>query len=70
MSNESTNKEILKTAYTKWHDTRGGSVDHWLSIMADKIDFRSLADGEGGLNFTKSVESRADMEGYFAGLSD
>ncbi|MCP4319552.1 MAG: nuclear transport factor 2 family protein, partial [Hyphomicrobiales bacterium] len=70
MGNESANKEILRIAYTKWHETRGGSVDHWLSIMADKIDFRSLADGEGGLNFTKSVESRADMEGYFAGLSD
>ena len=70
MGNESANKEILKTAYTKWHDTRGGSVDHWLSLMADEIDFRSLADGEGGLNFTKQVESRADMDRYFSGLSE
>jgi ketosteroid isomerase-like protein len=70
MSNEKSNKEILKTAYTKWHDTRGGSVDHWLSIMSDEIDFRSLADGDGGLNFTKRVESRADMERYFSGLSE
>jgi len=70
MGNESANKEILKTAYAKWHDTRGGSVDHWLSLMADEIDFRSLADGEGGLNFTKQVESRADMDRYFSGLSE
>jgi len=70
MGNESANREILKTAYAKWHDTRGGSVDHWLSLMADEIDFRSLADGEGGLNFTKQVESRADMDRYFSGLSE
>jgi ketosteroid isomerase-like protein len=70
MGNESANKEILRAAYAKWHDTKGGSVDHWLSLMADKIDFRSLADGEGGLNFTNQVESRADMERYFSGLGD
>lgn len=69
MSTEQTNTEILRTAYAKWHETKGGSVDHWLSLMSDKIDFRSLADGEGGLNFTKTVESRADMERYFSGLS-
>lgn len=68
MNSEQINTEILRTAYTKWHETKGGSVDHWLSIMSDQIDFRSLADGEGGLNFTKTVETRADMERYFSGL--
>ena len=69
MGDEQSNTEILQTAYAKWHDTKGGSVDHWLSILSDNVDFRSLADGEGGLNFTKTVESRADMERYFAGLT-
>ena len=69
MSSEQENTLILKTAYDLWHETKGASVDHWLSIMSDQIDFRSLADGEGGLNFTKTVESRSDMERYFAGLT-
>ena len=68
MSDEQTNKAILKEAYDKWDATKGGSVDHWMSIMADTIDFRSLADGEGGLNFTKTVETRDELQGYFEGL--
>lgn len=69
MSEAHDNKGILKQAYDTWHDTKGGSVDHWLSILDDNVDFRSLADGEGGLNFTRTVESRADMERYFEGLT-
>ena len=69
MSEEERNTEILKEAFETWHDSKGGSVDHWLSIMSDEIDFRSLADGEGGLNFTQQVESRADMKQYFDGLT-
>lgn len=68
MGEEQRNTGILKEAYDKWHASKGGSVDHWTSIMGDQIDFRSLADGEGGLNFTKSVESRAELAQYFEGL--
>ena len=34
MSKEAANVEILREAYGKWHDTKGGSLDHFLD-MAD-----------------------------------
>ena len=68
MSEEERNTAILKEAHQQWNDTKGGSIDHWLSLMEEIIDFRSLGDGDGGLNFMKQDESRADMRRYFKGL--
>ena len=45
MSDEARNVGILKTAYQRWSDTLGGSVDDWLSICAEDISFGSLAQG-------------------------
>ena len=36
MSEADRNKQILKEAFDVWHETRGGSIDHWMSIMSDK----------------------------------
>ena len=35
MGNEARNVGLLKEAYQLWHDSKGGSVDHWMSIVAD-----------------------------------
>ena len=62
------NVAILKEAYERWHETKGGSVDHWLSIMEDNIIFNSLAQGTQGAEFTRQSTCKADMQGYFEGL--
>lgn len=62
------NKEILKQAYQKWHDSKGGSVEHWLDMMTDDIDFNSLAQGSSGLEFACQRISKENMRGYFEGL--
>ena len=63
------NVEILKPLYAKWHETKGGSVEDWMAILADEIDFRSLAMGqlEGG-RFTAPRSSREAVRGYFEEL--
>lgn len=66
MSNSNT--EILREAYTKWHESKGGSVNHWISLMTDDVVFRSLATGSTGLEFTSSRNSRSDVKSYFDGL--
>ena len=43
MSDESKYIEILKDAYRRWRETKAGSVDHWLHLMTDDVNFRSLA---------------------------
>ena len=36
MSNEAANVEILREAYGKWHETKGGSLDHFLGMTIPK----------------------------------
>ncbi|HWH79943.1 MAG TPA: nuclear transport factor 2 family protein [Candidatus Binatus sp.] len=69
MSSESENVAILKEAYQRWHDSKAGSVDHWLNLMTDDIQFRSLAAGAQAMAFTRASSSKNDVARYFAGLT-
>ncbi len=69
MSDESKNIEILKDAYDRWHETKAGSVDHWLYLMTDDVNFRSLAEGAKTMEFTRTSSCKDDVKHYFAGLT-
>ena len=68
MSQEARNVELLKDAYQRWHDSKGGSLDHFLSFVADDIQFGSIARGEAPLGFTQPVSNKVALRGYFDGL--
>ena len=69
MSDEARNVGILKTAYQRWGDTLGGSVDDWLNICAEDISFGSLAQGAPqGAKYLTEYRSRDALKEYFAGL--
>jgi uncharacterized protein len=68
MSQEQANVEILKKAFEEWDATKGGCVEHWLDITADDVNFRSLAEGGPGLEFTRKSISKAEFTGYLQGL--
>jgi len=70
MSTEDSHVAALKEAYRRWHDSKGESVDHWLSLMTDDVSFRSLAEGARPMEFTRTSSCRDDVERYFAGLTD
>jgi ketosteroid isomerase-like protein len=69
MANETENVAILKKAYQIWHDTKAGSVDHWLDLMTDDVQFRSLAEGAQTMEFTRVSTCKNDVKRYFAGLT-
>lgn len=69
MTIESTNVAILKDAYQRWHDSKGASVDHWMSLMTDDIRFRSLAEGAAPMAFTRAASTKDSVRQYFAGLA-
>src|SRR5262245_59908913 len=62
------NVAILTEAYRRWHDTRGASVDHWMSICDDDIKFGSLAEAEPVMAFAWSYSNRQALRSYFDGL--
>jgi uncharacterized protein len=69
MSREETQIELLKEAYKKWHESKAGSVDHWLALMTDDVNFRSLAGGAAPMEFTRTSTCKQDVERYFADLT-
>jgi ketosteroid isomerase-like protein len=68
MGDEARNVELLKAAYKLWNDSKGGSVDHWISLATQDIRFGSLAGGAAPLAFTRPISNREAMRGYFEGL--
>jgi uncharacterized protein len=68
MSEIARNIGLLKEAYQRWHDSKGGSVDHWMTIVADDIQFGSIARGAAPLTFTQPVSNKDQLRGYFDGL--
>ena len=69
MSGRQTDLDRLKEAVREWHDTKGGSIDTWLGIMADVVDWRSLADGVRAVPWTKTGRTRDEVRGYLVGLT-
>ena len=69
MTTESSNVALLKEAYQRWHDTKAASVDHWMDLMTDDIQFRSLAAGAVPMQFTRASSSKNEVRQYFTGLT-
>ena len=61
------NVEILKDAYARWNDSKAASesVEHWLSLIAEDVRWRSLADGSSGMEFTGECNCKAEVVQYF-----
>ena len=69
MTKEDTHVSLLREAYKKWHDTRAGSVDHWLELMTEDIQFRSLAGGAAKMEFTRTSSCKDEVKHYFDQLT-
>jgi ketosteroid isomerase-like protein len=69
MSEESRNVAVLQEAYRQWSDSRGGSVDHWMSICADGIAFGTIAQREAAVPYMAAYSRRDELRGYFEGIA-
>jgi hypothetical protein len=70
MGDEARNVEILKVAYDRWSQSKGGSVDEWMKVCAENIAFGSLAQGAAeGARYMTAYNSRDTLKGYFDGLA-
>jgi ketosteroid isomerase-like protein len=69
MSQEARNVALLRHAYQRWHDSKGGSIDEWLELVADDCAFCSLAEGAPGAEFTCRRRSKDEVRGYLEGLT-
>jgi len=68
MSDEANNIAILKDAYRRWHESKSGSVDRWMTSCDENIKFGSLAQAAPEMAFARSYSKRDALRGYFDGL--
>jgi ketosteroid isomerase-like protein len=59
----------LRAAYQAWHESKGKSIETWLALVAEEIDFRSLADGAAGAPWSKRRRTREEVRHYLTGLT-
>jgi hypothetical protein len=70
MSDEARNVEVLKAAYDKWAQSKGGSADYWMEICDTNIAFGSLAQGAAKpADYLTSYSKRETLKDYFGGLA-
>jgi uncharacterized protein len=70
MTDEANNVAVLSEAYRRWHESRGASVDHWMSICAENIAFGSLIQGAAPkVAYMTAYNARAELGRYFEGLA-
>ena len=65
---EADNVAVLKEGYRRWHESRGDSVDHWMSICDENVQFGSLAASPPGAKYLASYTGRSALAQYFDGL--
>ncbi|MGH6769114.1 MAG: nuclear transport factor 2 family protein [Xanthobacteraceae bacterium] len=68
MASEAENVATLKEGYRQWHESRGASVDHWMSICDEDIRFGSIAQAPPGVSYLTGYNGRAALGQYFNGL--
>jgi hypothetical protein len=68
MSDAASNVALLQEGYRRWHESKGGSVDHWMTMVADDIKFGSLAQAAPQMAFARTYSNRDALRGYFDGL--
>ncbi len=66
---EQDNVAILKDAYDYWNENKEKAFENWLNILSDDVHFRSLADGQRGVEFTRECNCKNDVLRYFKELS-
>ena len=59
----------LKLAYAAWSESKGKSIETWLALCGEEIDFRSLASGGHNVPWTCNWTTRQGVRAYLEGLT-
>lgn len=60
------NLAALRRAYARWHETRAGSADDFIELLADNIEMRSVLSPEVPDDLAANRVSKAEARQYFA----
>ncbi len=61
--------EDLKEGYRLWSASKGASSEQWLKMIADDVEWRSLAEGAPGMEFSGAAHGKSEVIRYFQELA-
>jgi ketosteroid isomerase-like protein len=59
----------LESAYRTWNEQRGSTAEAWFDLMADLVDWRSIAGGSKDMQFTRPHSTKQQVRNYFNELA-
>jgi ketosteroid isomerase-like protein len=59
----------LESAYKSWNDKRGSTAEPWFELMAELVDWRSIAAGTQDMRFTRAHSTKQQVRNYFNELA-
>mgnify|MGYP001793603572 CR=1 FL=1 len=65
---ENENIKILRDSYRLWSERNPEAAHRWMELLDDKIQWRSLADGAPGMEFTSACDCKEGVAKYFEEL--
>ncbi len=66
---EEGNVAVLKQAYRAWNENKEKAFEHWTNLIADDVQWRSIAEGAPEMKFTRCCTSKDDVLRYFRELA-
>ena len=67
---ESNNVALLEKGYALWHQSKADreGVACWVDLLSEDVQWRSLAAGAAGMEFTQACRSKDEVQRYFEDL--
>ena len=67
---ESNNVALLEKGYAFWNQSKADceGVSCWMALLSDDVQWRSLAAGAAGMEFTRACLSKDEVQRYFEEL--
>jgi ketosteroid isomerase-like protein len=62
---EESNVQVLRVGYQMWNESKAGSVDYWMNLVADDVRWRTLGADVAGPEFAAGCGSKQEVERYF-----
>jgi ketosteroid isomerase-like protein len=59
----------LESAYKAWNDKKGSTAEPWFDLMADLVDWKSIAGGAQDMRFTRPHSTKQQVRDYFSELA-
>jgi ketosteroid isomerase-like protein len=59
----------LESAYKAWNDQKAATAEPWFDLMADLVDWKSIAGGAKDMRFTRPHSTKKQVMDYFNELA-